>query len=80
MSTRKATLGWIDMSQHDRDVADDDDGDDDGGSNRNSGHGSDTKYDNFWPGMRRWNVAIKMENADIGFGEGLHWDVSQSGL
>ncbi|KAI0007810.1 hypothetical protein F4779DRAFT_590284 [Xylariaceae sp. FL0662B] len=69
MTTRKATLGWVDMSQHDRSIADDDDQ----GGNRNSSGGGDTKYDNFWPGMRRWNVAIRMENADIGFGEGLHW-------
>ncbi|XXH02503.1 hypothetical protein Hte_008879 [Hypoxylon texense] len=73
MSTRKATLGWIDMSQHDRSEANDD-----GGGNGNSGRGSDSKYDNFWPGMRRWNVAIKMENADIDFGEGLHWDAPLS--
>lgn len=71
MSARKATLGWIDMSQHDPNVADNN-----GSDNRNSG----IKYDNFWPDMRRWNLAIKMENADIGFGEGLHWDAPLSGL
>lgn len=70
LSTRKATLGWIDMSQHNHNASDDDD---DGDSNRDRGRSSDVKHDNFWPGLRRWNVAIKMENADITFDEGVHW-------
>lgn len=68
LSTRTATLGWIDMSQHDS-VAAIDDGD----GNRN------TIYENFWPGLRRWNLAIKMENADVVFNEGLYWDLPQTG-
>ncbi|KAI1172023.1 hypothetical protein F4777DRAFT_23097 [Nemania sp. FL0916] len=73
LSTRKAVLGWMDMSQsqHDQDSGDDDD--DAAGSSRNT---SDAEYANFWPGMRRWNMAFKMENADIVFGEGQHWDPS----
>ncbi|TGJ78426.1 hypothetical protein E0Z10_g10336 [Xylaria hypoxylon] len=74
LSTRKAVLGWIDMSQHGHDAADDRD------DSRNSGRGSDAEYDNFWLGLRCWNVAIKMENADIIFGEGLYWDPLRSGL
>lgn len=68
LSTRKATLGWIDMSQHNSTTGDNKD--------VNSSNGSsvtDAKYENFWPGLRRWNLAIKMENADINFGEGVYW-------
>lgn len=68
LSTRKATLGWIDMSQHNSTTGDNKD--------VNSSNGSsvtDAKYENFWPGLRRWDAAIKMENADISFGEGVYW-------
>lgn len=67
--TRKALLGWMDMAQYGDNAADDD-----GEGSGNSGHVSDVRYENFWPGLRRWNMAIKMENADIEFGEGVYWD------
>ncbi|KAI0187055.1 hypothetical protein EV127DRAFT_513931 [Xylaria flabelliformis] len=70
LSTRRATLGWIDMSQHDHNAASED---------RDVGC-KDAEYENFWPGLRRWNVAVKMENADIVFGKGLFWDPPQAGL
>ncbi|KAK5630610.1 hypothetical protein RRF57_006325 [Xylaria bambusicola] len=73
LSTKRATLGWMDMSQ-------DDATHDGGGGGVKSGSGYDTEYDNFWPGLRRWNVAIKMQNTDINFGEGLYWDRPKSKL
>ncbi|KAJ8123440.1 hypothetical protein ONZ43_g617 [Nemania bipapillata] len=64
LATKKAMLGWMDMSQQ---------GDNTDGSS-NSDHGAGSQYENFWPGLRRWNFGIKMENTDIEFGEGLYWD------
>ncbi|KAI1157469.1 hypothetical protein F5B18DRAFT_173881 [Nemania serpens] len=68
LSTRKATLGWIDMSQRDPTTAAD-----------NIDGNRSTKYYNFWPGLRRWNVAIKMENADVDFREGQYWNSPPTG-
>ncbi|KAJ8131355.1 hypothetical protein O1611_g2271 [Lasiodiplodia mahajangana] len=67
IQTRKAMLGWMDMAQQVDHAVD---------GNDSSGGGSDAQYENFWPGLRRWNVAIKMENADIGFGDGVYWDAT----
>ncbi|KAI1366210.1 hypothetical protein F5Y08DRAFT_301551 [Xylaria arbuscula] len=69
LSTRRATLGWIDMSQSSYDVAHCSDGQD-----IKKGGNNETKCANFWPGLRRWNMGILMQNADINFEEGLHWD------
>ncbi|KAJ3577232.1 hypothetical protein NPX13_g3339 [Xylaria arbuscula] len=69
LSTRRATLGWIDMSQSSYDVAHCSDGRD-----IKKGGNNEIKCANFWPGLRRWNMGILMQNADINFEEGLHWD------
>ncbi|KAI0099742.1 hypothetical protein GGR51DRAFT_534962 [Nemania sp. FL0031] len=74
MQTRKAMLGWMDMAQHGDDVADSNNGD----GSSNSGGSSDAQYEHFWPGLRRWNMAIKMENADIEFGEGEYWNPTRT--
>ena len=36
------------------------------------------EHENFWPGLRRWSVGVKMEDADIEFPEGTHWDSPRS--
>ena len=59
----------MDVSQSNHDVAHDG-----AGRGTKAGSGNEAEYRNFWPGLRRWNVAIKMENTNINFGEGLHWD------
>ncbi|MCJ1400962.1 hypothetical protein MMC11_004173 [Xylographa trunciseda] len=31
-------------------------------------------FENWWPGLGRWQIGLKMEDATIEFGEGKHWD------
>lgn len=37
-------------------------------------------YENFWPGLGRWQVGMKMENADLEFGYPEIWDRPRSHL
>lgn len=37
-------------------------------------------YENFWPGLGRWQLGLKMEDADIEFGEPVYWNPSQPKL
>lgn len=30
-------------------------------------------FENFWPGLRRWQIAVKMENAVLDIKEGNYW-------
>lgn len=30
-------------------------------------------YENFWPGIGRWQLAVKMENSTFHIGEGKYW-------
>ncbi|CAG9974988.1 unnamed protein product [Clonostachys byssicola] len=34
--------------------------------------------ENFWPGLGRWQLGFVMENSDINFPEGAHWDSPSS--
>ncbi|KAL8389060.1 hypothetical protein RB595_008819 [Gaeumannomyces hyphopodioides] len=40
--------------------------------------GESAPAENFWPGLGRWQFGFKMEDAVIGFGDGLHWDPPKS--
>jgi len=40
----------------------------------------ETEFENFWPGMKRWHVGVRMEDAEITFGEGTYWDPPKSQL
>ena len=37
-------------------------------------------HENFWPNLGRWQVALKLEDADIDFPEGQYWSVPKSTL
>ncbi|KAK7951353.1 uncharacterized protein PG986_007081 [Apiospora aurea] len=37
-------------------------------------------YENFWPGLGRWQLGLKMEDAEIEFGEPIYWNHSQAKL
>lgn len=66
--SRKTSLGWWDLKQ--------------GSANEEDpllGRGDDcegrkVEYENFWPGVGRWRIGLKMEDALINFPEGKHWD------
>ena len=30
-------------------------------------------FENWWPGLGRWQIGLKLEDATIVFGEGKHW-------
>ena len=32
------------------------------------------RYENFWPGLGRWRIGIKIEEAVVEFPEGEHWE------
>lgn len=36
--------------------------------------GDEPKYDNFWPGIGRWTIGAKMEDAVIEFGGEKYWE------
>lgn len=51
--SRKTRVGWFDMAQQKSTTGADDDG---------SG-----RHENFWPGLGRWQLGVKMENAEVVF-------------
>ncbi|KAI1429976.1 hypothetical protein F5Y12DRAFT_709522 [Xylaria sp. FL1777] len=64
ISTRRAGLAWVDLSQ----------------KNRKGELTSSAPHKNFWPGLGRWQLTLKLEDADIDFPEGTYWDVPKSTL
>ncbi len=56
--TKTASLGWIDMSQ----------------DNEQGTIAGNAVSNNFWPGLGRWQLGVKLEDADVTFGEGIYWD------
>jgi hypothetical protein len=37
-------------------------------------------YENFWPGLGRWQVGLKLKDSEIEFGQANHWDPPKSVL
>lgn len=37
-------------------------------------------FENFWPGLGRWQLAVRMDNADVTIGEGEHWRAPRANL
>ncbi|KAF8851780.1 hypothetical protein BDZ45DRAFT_133134 [Acephala macrosclerotiorum] len=70
-SSRKTSLGWFDLRQ--RRKADEREPLLGGNGRGDQGSGSEG-YGNFWPGLGRWRMGIRMEDAVIDFPEGEHWD------
>jgi len=68
--TKNASLGWIDMRQSRGE----------GEKATTTTSGQIAGCENFWPGMGRWQLAIKMEDADIDFGHGTYWDAPKTML
>lgn len=66
-STRRASLAWVDLRQKDDE---DDDKDDDALAGGPPQH----EHENFWPGLGRWQLGVKLEDCDIEFGEALYWE------
>jgi hypothetical protein len=61
-SSSRSTLGLMDMAQGNADLV---------GNGVNAV--GDEVYPNFWPGLSRINVALKMEDATISFGSPIIW-------
>ncbi|KAJ0159335.1 hypothetical protein CTA2_9908 [Colletotrichum tanaceti] len=38
------------------------------------------EHENFWPGLGRWQIGLKMEDSDVTFAEPKHWDAPRSAL
>ncbi|WYZ42462.1 hypothetical protein EsH8_VI_000161 [Colletotrichum jinshuiense] len=38
------------------------------------------EHENFWPGLGRWQLGLKLENSDVTFAEPKHWDAPKSVL
>ena len=67
--SKKASIGWWDLKQGEA-------GEDDPllGRANDHGNGGGKGYENFWPGLGRWRIGMKMEDATIEFPEGKYWD------
>jgi hypothetical protein len=70
----KTSLGWWDLKRVGE--ANENDallgGDGDGDGVKGEGH------ENWWPGLGRWRIGMKMEDAVVEFPEGEHWSQSTS--
>ncbi|KAI0817690.1 hypothetical protein GGR55DRAFT_32578 [Xylaria sp. FL0064] len=64
ITTKHAGLAWVDLSQ----------------KNEEGQLTSGVAHENFWPGLGRWQLALKLENAGIDFPEGTYWDIPKSAL
>ncbi|KAI0911838.1 hypothetical protein F4823DRAFT_584382 [Ustulina deusta] len=64
ISTKRASLAWVDLSQ----------------KNGQGGFTSSVAYENFWPGLGRWQLTLKLEDADVDFPEGIYWYTPKSAL
>lgn len=42
--------------------------------------GDQQQHENFWPGLRRWNLGVRMDDAVIEFPDGKHWSAPRSVL
>jgi hypothetical protein len=63
-STSNASLAWADLSQ----------------KNEQGKVTSSVTHENFWPGLGRWQLALKLENAEIDFPNGTYWDEPKTRL
>ncbi|KAI1333199.1 hypothetical protein F5Y16DRAFT_355069 [Xylariaceae sp. FL0255] len=64
IKSRYARLAWADLSQ----------------KNEQGVPATTVKDENFWPDIGRWQLAVVLDNADIDFGEGTHWETPNSML
>ena len=71
--SKRVSLGWWDLRQ--KDVARKST---DGGESVVEGEpdleGTYSVFENWWPGLRRWTIGMKMEDATIEFGGEVHWE------
>ncbi|MCJ1251919.1 hypothetical protein MMC30_009157 [Trapelia coarctata] len=71
--TKKASLGWFDLRQMDPSgdskASNTDDLDED-----TLPEGAYSTFENWWPGLRRWNIGLKMEDATVDFGGEIYWE------
>jgi hypothetical protein len=65
-ASKRASLGWWDMTMK---CVDESSSPLEGGGNE----GGEVKHENFWPGIGKWRIGMKMEDATIEFPEGLKW-------
>jgi hypothetical protein len=63
IASSKTSVGWFDLRQCE---------DEEGVAEREG------KPENFWPGMGRWQLGIKMTDADISFSKMRYWDAPRS--
>ena len=71
--TKKASLGWFDLQQVDASseskASDVNCLDED-----THPEGAYSSFENWWPGLRRWNMGLKMEDATVEFGGEIYWE------
>ncbi|KAL2021371.1 hypothetical protein VTK56DRAFT_7236 [Thermocarpiscus australiensis] len=57
-SARKGCLAWVDLRQE---------------NEEGGGGGGGDGYENFWPGLGRWRLAVKLDRGEAEFPEGPKW-------
>lgn len=64
MASRRCEVGWFDLRQYGEGV-----------EGQEGEQGRERGPVNFWPGMGRWQVGVKMLDADISFVDMVWWDL-----
>jgi len=72
--SRKACLGWWDMRQAKARSNDGTNSDGQSTDEEEPREGAYSDFDNWWPGLSRWKIGIKMEDATVDFGGEVYWD------
>ncbi|MCJ1392652.1 hypothetical protein MMC18_005522 [Xylographa bjoerkii] len=83
--SNRTSMTWVDLRQVAKgadgalgkprqEVAASTAGDLDGTGPGKSADGVYSESENWWPGLGRWQIGLKMEDATIEFGEGKYWE------
>ena len=71
--SKKASLGWWDLRQTDE-VSKSTYSGVSGSEGEVYLDGTYSAFENWWPGLRRWMLGMKMEDATLEFGGEVYWE------
>lgn len=65
-STWRANVGWFDLRQ--------------GGDGVDGADGDDEIFENFWPGLERWVLGLRLDDVDVYIPPAVKWDAPKTSL